>query len=368
MLVAGGLHLNPLIDDLMVSGKPNVIGFDMKWNLLQSFLLKKYRNAIKTNSSEVNITDEEIDGVIKNSTLTEKFGNTFSAIIEVVEADPENDIYKILLKNVGGSTGAHLLGRFCHGDNEMFRLVNEIISIENELAGNTILAEIVHLPESRTGNVLLRPVLRSFEIPYLARGSVEKEFQLCLDDLFLSHKNNQIVLRSKKLNKVIVPMLTNAHNFSFNALPVYQFLCDLQFQGTTGGLAFSWGNLAYEHPFLPKVTYNDLILSPAQWNITISDIKKLFEEKEDQKMLEGIYSWREENKIPKQVLLSEGDNELFIDLEVPLYLRMLWATVKNKQICKLVEFLYNPAKPLVTCSSGWHTNEIILIFRNVNQV
>lgn len=358
--------LNPLIDDLRVVKKPNVSGFDIKWNLLQSFLLKKYRNAIQSNLSEVNITDEEIDGVLNNSTDTLKLGNTFSALIEVVEADTKNDIYKILLKNVGGSTGAHLLGRFCHGDIEMLQLVNETISIENELAGDTILAEIVHLPESRTGNVLLRPVIRNFEIPYLARGSVEKDFQISIDDLFISLKSNQIVLRSKKLNKVIIPRLTNAHNFSFNALPVYQFLCDLQFQGNVGGLAFSWGSLANEHPFLPRVNYNNLILSPAQWHIIISDVKKLFEVNDDVKMSEAIYFWRKENKIPKQVMLADGDNDLFIDLENPLYLKMLWAIVKNRQFFKLEEFLYNPRKPLVTSPNGWHTNEIILIFRNVN--
>ena len=58
------------------------------------------------------------------------------------------------------------------------------------------------------------------------------------------------------------------------------------------------------------------------------------------------------------------DNDLFIDLEVPLYLKMLWATVKSRQTFTLEEFLFNPEKPLVTSPEGWHTNEIILIFKN----
>jgi hypothetical protein len=355
--------VNPLVDDLRVTDNSERKEYNMKWNMLQSFLLQKYREVIKEGLSEFIVTDEEVDVFLKGIPSTLKLADTFSAMIEVVEADTVNDTYKILIKNIGGATGAYLLGRFCHGDRTILDLVNEITRIENDLAGEAILAEIVHLPESRTGNVLLRPVIRNFEIPYLARATVRQEFQLKLGDLYLSIKNNQIILRSKSLNKVIIPRLTNAHNFSYNTLPVYQFLCDLQYQGIFRGLGFSLGNLANEHPFLPRVIYNNLILAPAIWNIKISDVKKLFEEKEDERMLEQIRFWRKKNKMPQLVLLSEGDNDLFIDLEVTLYLRMLWATIKQKHVFKLEEFLYNPDKPLVTCQGGWHTNEIILLFR-----
>lgn len=364
---ASGGDVTPLVNDIRITGKPGMVEYDIKWNVFQSFLLRKYRESIQKGLLEVNITDEEVDEITKGFSPPEKLAYTFSTMIQVVEADTENDSYKIKIGSIGGSSGAYLLGRFCHGDSEILKMVNEIVSIENEMAGEAILAEIVHLPESRTGNVLLRPVIRNYEIPYLAHASVSDEFQLTLDDLFISIKNNQIVLRSKRLNKVIVPRLTNAHNFSYNALPVYQFLCDLQYQNIIGGFGFSWGTLAEEHPFLPRIVYKNLILSPSTWNIRITDVKKTFEEKDDKIFLENFTNWRNENKLPKWVLLADGDNELFLDLDVVLYLRMLWATVKNRQYFKLEEFLYNPEKPLVTGSEGWHTNEIILIFKNENK-
>jgi lantibiotic biosynthesis protein len=358
--------VNPLVDELKIAGKKGIPTFDLKWNIFQSFLLKKYREALKTNSIEVKVTDEEIDVLVKDYPSSVQLASTFSVMVEVIESDLLNDTYKIHIKNIGGTTGAYLLGRFCHGDKAILGLVNEIIQKEKEIAGEAILAEIVHLPESRTGNVLLRPVLRDYEIPYLARGSVGSEFQLKLEDLFLSVRNKQIVLWSKKLNKIILPRLTNAHNFSVNALPVYQFLCDLQFQGVAGGLGFSWGNLADEHPFLPRVIYKDLILSVARWNIEVRDVKKFFEETEDSKTLEQIRNWRKINNMPQLVLLSDGDNDLFVDLESPQYLRMLWATIKNRQVFKLEEFLFNPDKPLVTGPKGSYKNEIILIFKTEN--
>ena len=83
-------------------------------------------------------------------------------------------------------------------------------------------------------------------------------------------------------------------------------------------------------------------------------------------MLKQIRNWRKFNKIPSQVLLCDNDNELFLDLEVVLYLEMLWSTVKNRQFFKLEEFLFNPEKPLVSSSNGWYTNEIILLFKKEN--
>lgn len=357
----------PLVDDLKFSGTPGIMEYDIKWSLFQSFLLKKYREAIQKDILEVTITDVEIDEITKDFPPSGKLADTFSAMIQVVESDTEKDEYEILLGNIGGSTGAYLLGRFCHGDPETLQLVNEVLDIENELAGNALLAEIVHLPESRTGNVLLRPTIRNYEIPYLARSSIRDENQIKLNDLFLSIKNNQIVLRSKRLNKIIYPRLTNAHNFSYNSLPVYQFLCDLQYQNIIGGFGFSWGALANEHPFLPRVKYKNLILSLAKWSIKVTDVKKYFEEKEDKILLENVRFWRKEIKLPVEVFLSDGDNDLFIHLEFPLYLKMLWATVKNRHSFTLVEFIFNPEKPLVSGPEGWHTNEIVMIFKNENK-
>ena len=62
-------------------------------------------------------------------------------------------------------------------------------------------AEIVHLPESRIGNILMRPVLRQYEIPYLCGTTLSEEFQIPLTDLLVGIEGDKVVLRSQKLNK-----------------------------------------------------------------------------------------------------------------------------------------------------------------------
>ena len=50
---------------------------------------------------------------------------------------------------------------------------------EEALQPDAVFAEVVHLPENgRTGNVILRPALRAYEIPYLGQSGVPAERQI----------------------------------------------------------------------------------------------------------------------------------------------------------------------------------------------
>lgn len=64
----------------------------------------------------------------------------------------------IYLRSTGGSSATNLLGRFAHTDQQIYNLVSSIAEREQELNPTVIIAEIVHLPENRTGNILQRPV------------------------------------------------------------------------------------------------------------------------------------------------------------------------------------------------------------------
>jgi hypothetical protein len=103
-------------------------------------------------------------------------------------------------------------------------------------------------------------------------GSVSQEYT---QDLYVSVKSGKIILRSKRLNKIIVPRLSNAHNYSYNALPVYQFLCDLQHQNLRTSFSFQWGAMADKFKFLARITYKNTIIEPATWNLTKTDITSL---------------------------------------------------------------------------------------------
>ena len=183
----------------------------------------------------------------------------------------------------------------------------------------------------------------------------------------VSVRGNRIILRAKRLNKEVVPRLTNAHNYSYNALPVYHFLADLQTQGLRGGLGFNWGTLANEYNFLPRVVYKNIIFSPATWNIKLDDIKGLLKVKEDRQLVETLQKWRKEKNMPPQVLLADSDNKLFINLNNSLCIKTLFSVTKNRRSFQLVEFLFNSDHAVVKSKKGVFTNEFIFSFHKIKK-
>ncbi len=354
----GAGDLSPLIDNIVLPQRNStVIKFD--WNPVYSFLFKKYIEAVKGNKYEIEINDTEIEKLSNTVNGMDDLPVTISSLIQLFKWG--ND-FKILMTSAGGSCAANLLGRFCHTDKGILDLVKEMISKEENYYPDKIVAEIVHLPESRIGNILHRPVLRKYEIPYLAKSSVSPEFQILPEDLMVSVKNNRLVLRSKRLNKEVIPRLTSAHNFSYNALPFYQFLCDMQTQDVKGGVGFNWGPLANYYPFLPRVCYKNLFFSLASWNIQKQDFEKIAGIKEDEQLIQEIEKWRNKLNMPEWVALEDGDNELAIKLTNMLSLKTLIATVKNRPLFKLVEFFADEEKMVVINKDGVFTNELIFSF------
>jgi len=224
-----------------------------------------------------NFTEEDLKEFKEN---WDDLASTISAMVRIININGET---KIIIGSAGGSSALNLLGRFAHADKELHDYINQIAKKEEELNPDKLLAEIVHLPESRIGNILARPVFRKYEIPYLAQSAVDTEHQIPVSDIMVSVKQNKIILRSKKYNKDIQPHLSNAHNFSSNALPVYQFLADMQTQNIRGGIYFSWGALENEYDFLPRVSYKNIIFSEATWVVKkeeYENIIKLTNDKE----------------------------------------------------------------------------------------
>jgi thiopeptide-type bacteriocin biosynthesis protein len=344
--------VNKLLDDLFIPGKP-ASSYDIKWNKQQEILQSRLLTATQENLYTVEFTDEDVkDSTNGSATLPDSLPIMF----RVVDAE------KIYLQSCGGSSAANLLGRFAHGDEKIHDIIRTITTHEQEVNSGKILAEIVHLPESRIGNILLRPVLRTYEIPYLGKSALPVDQQIQLQDLLVSVQNNRIVLRSKKLNKEIIPRLSTAHNYSFNALPVYQFLCDLQTQNfEKSGLGFNWGSLTSSYKFLPRAVYKNVILERAKWQLSKADAEILLKEK-NPTYKEDIAAWRKQLNMPAKVVLADGDNELLINFEDERSIKMLVSSIKKRDRFVLEEFLFDDDGLVVKDKSGnGFVNECIAI-------
>ena len=356
----GAGDINPLVDNIAIPPKPSKHSeMDVKWSSVNAFFQKKLIQAYKENAYTITLDDADF----KDYEVTwDDLPDTISCMVEIIE---EKGLEKIKFNGGGGSSAANLLGRFCHGDTEIHTLVNEMIDVETQINNDKILAEIVHLPESRVGNILMRPDIRAYEIPYLARSVKSVENQLPLDDLMVSVKNHsKILVRSKKYNKEIIPHLTNAHNYSNNSLPIYHFLSDMQTQNIRGGIGFGFGPFANDYEFLPRVEYLNIIIHDATWNLKKSHIEPLLENsKDDTAFYKAIKTFRKTLNIPQYVMLADGDNELLVNFDNLTSVQMFLQTINKRDQFKLTEFLFGESG---TVKSGgeYYTNQVIVSFYN----
>jgi len=334
------------------------------WNAVHEILNSKLQQNKDTDTLQ--LEDEDFEHLTPNWNDLPDTMSTLAQITSVAGKD------KMILSSVGGASAGNLLGRFTTGDEQVLKFVQHITTTEQEmLSKDKILAEVVHLPESRTGNVIRRATIRAYEIPYLGKSNLPVENQIALEDLMISVRYNTIVLRSKKLNKEIIPRLTNAHNYSANALPVYHFLCDLQTQNIRSGIGFYWGEALEKRTFLPRVIYKDFILSKARWKITVSEVPgiKEYEQMTEKNLIDIIKKWRLDCNICKFVQLIEGDNTLLINLDNSNSIKMWLDTVRKKKECVLEEFLFaqkdfTPANSAVAHQGQHYTNQFIFSFYN----
>ncbi|MCC8145536.1 MAG: lantibiotic dehydratase family protein [Bacteroidales bacterium] len=347
---------SPLFENFILPGREHKKSFQLNGFQLQ--LLKQLCEVQNSGKKEIVLRDSDIlepqDG--KNDLPA-----TLYAIFELINGREGDPLLK--LEGFSGVCGANLLTRFAHTNEKIASLVEEIIKKEEELMPNVILAEIAYLPNFRIGNILSRPHNRKYELLYLCFSDLPSEQKIAVSDLLLSVKNGRLVLRSQSLDKEIIPRLTSAHNYYSDQSPIYTFLCDMQPTTRKRTLSFNWGNLDNEFSFYPRVRYNNTILSSAYWMVEVTDIKSFFTIKDEEALLEKVTSWREKLGLPQEILLSDGDNELFVNCSSYCSLQSFFGAIKNRKKIKLTEFSFPTGYQAVKDGkSNIYTNECIVAF------
>ncbi|MFD0862874.1 lantibiotic dehydratase family protein [Sungkyunkwania multivorans] len=348
----------PFVEDLRIS-RDSTNNTKLPWNTISAVLNKKVQQAIKNNSQSIELEEQDFQ---IDEHRWDDLPDTMASMVSMTNIEGKE---YLLCSSIGGGSAAKLLGRFCHGHKDLKMHVEEIVTKEADINSNTLLAEIVHLPEDRVGNVIKRPALRSYEIPYLGKSLLPKDQQIPVEDLMISVKGNHIQLRSKRLNKNVRPYLTNAHNFSNSkSLPIYRFLCELNMQNKRSGVYFNWGSLTTIYEFLPRVVFQDIILSAAQWNFKVSNMNSLFDslKEDDTQILKAVQHWQQESQLPQHVQLADNDNTLLINLHNVSSIKMLLHTVKQRKRFVLKEFLFSENSPVKDEQGNYYANELVIGF------
>lgn len=266
----------------------------------------------------------------------------------------------VLIKGAWGPSGARMIGRFCLLDEEIETMVRTHISEEAAASPDVTYAELVHLPQGRIGNIIARPILREFEIVYVGRSGATSEKQIPVSDLYLRIVKGEIVIRSARLGRRVVPRLTSAHNYNHaRSLPVYRFLGALQ-NHRRAPVGWQWGPFQ-QLSFLPRVRLGPLVLQRARWTLSSRDVADLKGPKDRFEQFLAVQRLRAERRLPRLVEFTEGDNELPVDLDDPLSVETLLHELSQFGAV-LTEMFPEPADLACYGDEGPFPHEAILMF------
>jgi thiopeptide-type bacteriocin biosynthesis protein len=305
----------------------------INWTTRSKYLFDKVLEAKENKAQQITLIAEELQKLATES--KHQLPPSLSVMFRYFKDAGGNT--KTYFETCTGPSSVSLMARFAHADPAIKSLCKEIAGTEQQKNSDIRFAEIVHLPERRTGNILLHPVFRDYEIPYLAHSSVEKKNQLLPENILVSVKGDRVVLRDSISGCEIIPRLSSAHNFGLRTLPAYHFLGSVQSQSLSAVFSFTWGALDGMFPFYPRVVFKDIILSPATWKLTHSDLQILIDADEHD-LPEKMQAFLEKWNLPNAFFLSDGDNELLVYSNNILNVLSFLDIIKKRASITLKEF------------------------------
>ena len=353
-------HPSPLLRGLPFPGPPAAA----RWTPREDLLLEWVGRVTARGEEELRLAEADLDALRGSGEpaplprALAMFGTLLATNGEAVD----RGAFRLAVDGVVGPSGARLLGRFCHADADVHRIVTEHLRAEEATDPDAIFAEIVHLPAGREGNVVLRPVLRDVEIPYLGRSGAPAEGQLPVTDLLVSVRGGRVVLRSRRHGRRVEPRLTSAHNTRRRSLPMYRFLADLQYQGIATDLAWGWGPLA-ALPFLPRVTHGQLVLAPATWRIAPDEFASVHG-LDDADRFAAVRQWQQRRGLPELVRVAQYDQRLIVDLRnvlsIDSFLHLARRHARNGEPLAVQEAFLNETDLPAHGPEGGYVHELVV--------
>jgi thiopeptide-type bacteriocin biosynthesis protein len=335
-----GFAQHSLINDIQFDDRHDQHEKYVKWTPAHALLLNKIqRHHLDRRYYEVEITQDDLAGMEPDSTLY-KLPPSLSVLFRIVGK-------KVVIETAGGASAASLIGRFSPFSGALYQMAKDIADKEQALNKEIVFAEIAHATESHTDNINRREHIRDYEIPVMVMSTMNPSARIDISDLYISVNDRTLILRSKKLNAIVVPRLSSAFNYVHGELSVFRFLCDLQQQGIKIGFRLDLEEMFPDLSFYPRVIHRSAILCLAQWRLTAKDFSFL------RKMPAADYYFHF-NKLadtlglPNHFALVENDNHLVFDRTSEDDILLFLDTIKNYQKIALSEYLLEAGESLLS--------------------
>lgn len=212
-----------------------------------------------------NRRDISLDGMSTEGMLPEMpLANTFSVIVRL-------DGEQVFVENIGGITANALLGRFTIANNDVLKQAKHIAEIESGSNPDVLFFDVANMAENKIDNINRRQNIYEWQLSILHFDT--SPTPLSISDIMISVRGGEVFLRSKSLNKRLVPRIASAYNYSRSDLSLFRLLCDIQAQSIQTALSFSLNGMFPQQSYYPAVRFKNLIISPRMWRINEDGLK-----------------------------------------------------------------------------------------------
>lgn len=329
-----------------------------KWNARDAHLLWKVLEALEERKIDIQLAKSDID-ILRRSDPG-KLPSCFAVLCSLLASSSEEisrGNYCVLIDGISRAGG--LLGRFGGLDREWHERLQALVRKEQELSGDCIMADVVYDPPGNAStNVICRPALTEYVIPFFGVTSMPRAKQIRLSDLTVKISDDRVILWSRQLNKEVIPVHNTAYAFHHSNNPtVLRFLCKLAMG--TSNVAWNWGKVLESFPFLPRLQYGRLIVARARWKIQRTELPP-HRGSADSELLRRMQQVRQIHRLPPRVYILHEDKRLPVDLDNILSVRMLLRLTKQQEEITLTEFLPDTEHLCVQGPEGRFQHELIL--------
>lgn len=247
---------------------------------------------------------------------------------------------KVYFDRIGGHSFTQLAGRFtltCEGIRDISQ---HVAQIEEQANPDVLFFDISYNAELNVDNVNRRARLYSQELNILNFPGLDEP--ITIDDLFITISGSEVILRSKRLGKRLIPRMASAYNYRRSKLPVFRFLYDLSFHGLIGDLSFNFPALVTGRKYYPQVEFRNIILSLPKLKVSKSDIIL----QDNCNPLEYLKEHIAEYGIGPIVKIPRNEESIAYDLSCPIQGAMLVQEIIKRESIFL-ENVKVPSKPLI---------------------
>jgi thiopeptide-type bacteriocin biosynthesis protein len=221
------------------------------------------------------------------------------------------------VSRTAGATAGRFLSLFDDGDKERMSALYAALPAVHRSA---LLAQISAPPLYASADHIARAPLLTDLVITLGEYRARPAGQIPVTDLAVTADTGRLHLVSLSHRQPVHTLLLNAVDLAFHSHPMARFLVEAPVALATPCTGFEWG-AATALPFLPALRYGRTIVSPARWILAARDLPgpaTAWPQWND-----ALASATRNPRLPKRVLLGEGDQSISLDLAEPAHRALL---------------------------------------------